>query len=131
MRVLLDTSVLIELERETEATALRLRDFRPRDVAMSAITLAELEVGVLLGKYRKRNRAALDALTKRFKVIAFNDLAAREAAKLIAKQDLKGNRAGMFDSLIAAHANALGVPVAYCDGDFDRFAVRKLAWLVR
>ena len=73
---------------------------------MSAISLTELEVGVVLGKYRKRNRAAMDVLLKRFKVLPFNALAATYAAKLLAQQDLRGTRSGLFDAMIAAHAHA-------------------------
>jgi hypothetical protein len=65
---------------------------------------------------------------QRIQPAAFDQRAARAAAKLLAAHDVKGNRTGTFDLLIAAHAHSLGVPVAYRDGDFDRFGVKKELW---
>ena len=50
------------------------------------------------------------------------------AGRLLAAHDLKGDRAQVFDALIATHANSLKLPVAYVDGDFNRFAIKKLSW---
>ena len=60
MRLMLDTSVLIEIEHRNPKIVSRLNAYKPREVAMSAIALIELEVGVVLGTYRKKNRASLD-----------------------------------------------------------------------
>lgn len=128
MRLLLDTSVLIEIERNNLSMVSRLRSYKPREVCMSAISLIELEVGVELGKRRKKNRVAVDWLQEKFAVLPFDAKAARVAAKSFARQESKGERAGTFDALIAAHASALGIPVAYCDGDFHRFPGRKIVW---
>lgn len=128
MRLLLDTSVLIEIERNNTAMAGRLLAYKKREIGMSALCLTELEVGVLLGRFHKRNRANLDALVKQIKVLPFDATAAKAASRLLAAHDLKGDRAQVFDALIAAHANSLKLPVACVDGDFNRFAIKKLSW---
>ena len=68
MRLMLDTSGLIEIEHDNAAVLDRLNAYKPREVAMSAI------------------------------------------------------------ALIAAHAASLQLPLAYADGDFNRFPGRKMLW---
>ncbi len=128
MRLMLDSSVLIEIEHRNATIIARLEAYKPREVAMSAIALIELEVGVVLGNYRKKNRASLDWLIDKFQVIPFDARAAKCAAITFGKHELKRDRPGSFDALIAAHAASLKLPVAYCDGDFNRFAGRKVLW---
>ena len=128
MRLMLDTSVLIEIEHQNPVIEARLYDYRPHDVAMSVIALTEPQVGVEKGTLKAKNRARLAAMVKEFNPLPFDQRAARAAAKLLAAHDVKGNRTGTFDLLIAAHAHSLGVPVAYRDGDFDRFGVKKELW---
>lgn len=128
MRLMLDSSVLIEIEHRNANIIARLQAYKPREVAMSAMALVELEVGVVLGNYRKKNRASLDWLIDKFQVVPFDARAAKCAAITFAKHELKRDRPGSFDALIAAHAASLKLPVAYCDGDFNRFAGRKMLW---
>ena len=128
MRLMLDSSVLIEIEHHNANIIARLEAYKPREVAMSAMALVELEVGVALGNYRKKNRASLDWLIDKFQVVPFDARAAKCAAITFAKHELKRDRPGSFDALIAAHAASLKLPVAYCDGDFNRFAGRKMLW---
>lgn len=128
MRLMLDSSVLIEIEHRNANIIARLQAYKPREVAMSAMALVELEVGVVLGNYRKKNRASLDWLIDKFQVVPFDARAAKCAAITFAKHQLKRDRPGSFDALIAAHAASLKLPVAYCDGDFNRFAGRKMLW---
>ena len=120
--------MLIEIEHRNANIIARLQAYKPREVAMSAMALVELEVGVVLGNYRKKNRASLDWLIDKFQVVPFDARAAKCAAITFAKHQLKRDRPGSFDALIAAHAASLKLPVAYCDGDFNRFAGRKMLW---
>ncbi len=128
---LLDTSVVITMLRDDQRLREHLLAYRPKQLAISAVTRMELEVGLLLGEHKAQNRRRLDFVLANLKTVPFDDAAAQSAAKLLAAHEVRHERAPVFDAMIAAHANALGVPVAYCDGDFDRLAVRKLAWLVR
>lgn len=128
MRLMLDTSVLIEIEHDNAAVLDRLKVYKPREVGMSAIALIELEVGVVLGAYRKKNRASLDWLIDKFQVVPFDARAAKSAAVTFARHQLKNDMAGTFDALIAAHAASLQLPLAYADGDFNRFPGRKMLW---
>ena len=128
MRLMLDTSVLIEIEHRNPRILDALVNYKPREVSMSALALAEYEVGVKLGNAKKRNLATFRHLKAAYPALAFDARAGSAAAVLLAKHTLKGNQAGLFDLLIAAHANALGVTVAYCDGDFNRFAIKKQLW---
>lgn len=128
MRLMLDTSVLIEIEHRNAKVVTRLNAYKPREVGMSAIALIELEVGVVLGAYRKKNRASLDWLIDKFQVVSFDARAAKSAAVTFSRHKLKNDMAGTFDALIAAHAASLHLPLAYADGDFNRFPGRKMLW---
>ena len=58
----------------------------------------------------------------------FDARAAKTAAITFARHKLKNDMAGTFDALIAAHAASLKLPLAYADGDFNRFPGRKMLW---
>lgn len=134
MKLLLDTSVCIELTAGNEAMQARLRTFKPSEIGLSAITLMELEKGIALSRreYRKANRKDLEFLTQRFDVLPFDARAAETAARLAVKWERAGIRPGMMDGLIAAHAASLKLYLAYSDGDYNRFKLpRLLFWAKR
>jgi tRNA(fMet)-specific endonuclease VapC len=105
-RLILDTSVLVDAERGGEALWVALDD--DDDVAVAALTVAELKVGVQLAKGRRREKraqlvaAVLDAVT-----IEPYDLEVAEAhAALLAHVRRAGAPRGAHDLIIAATARA-------------------------
>lgn len=96
--MLLDTDVLIDFLRgQPEA-----RDFiasLPREVAVSAMTVAELHVGVREGAERQ----ALEAMLATFRILPLDDDTARQGG-LLRRDYGKSHGVGLNDALIAATA---------------------------
>ena len=106
MRYLLDTdSVSFALRGQGEVGA-RLRDARPSDVCISALTLAELRYGADRKGSRKLHRL-IDTFVDAVAVMAFDAAAAAEFGRIGSLLADRGTPIGEFDALIAAHAVAL------------------------
>ena len=104
--MILDTTVLVDAERGRGSLGEVIDD--GDDVAVAAITVAELKVGVQLAKGRRRDKrerfvaAVLDAVS-----IEPYDLDVAEAhAALLAHVRRKGTPRGAHDLIIAATARA-------------------------
>jgi tRNA(fMet)-specific endonuclease VapC len=127
-RLLLDTTFLIDAERGRDpADAIADDD----DVAMAAITVAELRVGVLLAdQSRRRARAAyVDELSATIPVVAYDVAVAEAHAQLLATVRTPGRPRGAHDLIIAATARASGRTVVTADAeafsDLPRLTIRS------
>ncbi len=88
----------------------RLVECAPGDVAISAISFAEVALGTWNGKPPKQS--VLDAFVRVIPIIEFDEVAARSYAKLPFKR-------ARFDRLLAAHALSIGaVVVTNNEADF-------------
>ncbi|HMV39221.1 type II toxin-antitoxin system VapC family toxin [Plasticicumulans sp.] len=108
-RFMLDTNICIYLmKHHPPEVAARFAECYVGDVVMSAITLAELQYGVVCsGECRDQNAAALAALLGDIPVAAF-DAGAAEAYGAI-RLATRERKRDALDKLIAAHALALAV----------------------
>jgi predicted nucleic acid-binding protein len=116
-RGVLDTSVVIALG---EGTTLEL----PEEVAVSAMTLGELHVGVLVARTeldRGSRLALLGAVESTIEALPIDAGTARAFGRLVAQARQKGRRPGVADALIAATALAHDLPLVTLDDDFDGF----------
>ena len=126
MNYLFDTDTCISLldgrEPEKQKNILnRLERLRQPEIILSTVTVSELSFGVENSRFRKTNLAALDAFLLDFRVIPFDEAAAREAGRVRAELEKKRQRIGAMDTLIAAHAKSLGLPVVTNNvADFSR-----------
>jgi predicted nucleic acid-binding protein len=107
---LLDTSVVIDWDDPTVAAAL------PEEVAVSAITLAEMAAGPHLapsGSEAARRQARLQQVEAMFEPLPFDAAAARSYGQIVAAVAEMGrsHRRRVADLLIAATAHANGLPV--------------------
>jgi len=110
MKALLDTDTCIDLIRSRNPGILRhLEQHSPGDIAISSITLAELEFGVSKSAQPAKNRAALDLFLTPLELAPFDSAAARAYGDIRAALERKGSRIGPLDTLIGAHALSLGV----------------------
>lgn len=80
----------------------RLSECYPGDVAISAISFAEIAIGSYVGK--PPSQEVLDAFVKVIEILPFDEVAAREYARLPFKR-------ARFDRLLAAHALSLGATI--------------------
>jgi predicted nucleic acid-binding protein len=109
MATLIDTSVLIDVERGRLTLNALLDRHGDDEVAISAITAAELLHGIhRLGGGAKAARAEIfvEGLLTVLPILPFDLLAARTHARLSADLQAKGLSIGAHDLLIAATAIA-------------------------
>ncbi|MDQ6724600.1 MAG: PIN domain-containing protein [Actinomycetota bacterium] len=114
-RLLLDTTFLIDAER----SAIDLDDALGDDdeVAVAAITAAELRVGVLLssGKNRAARLAFLDDVLAVVPVLDYDRAVAESHAELLVHVRHQGRPRGAHDLIIAATARAASRTVVSAD----------------
>lgn len=77
--------------------------------ALSSLVFAELDYGLVRNKLLPRSALALEKFLSSAAVVAFDQKAAHEAARVRAHQDQIGKPSGAIDQLIAGHALALGL----------------------
>lgn len=119
-RGLFDTSVLIASEsfRPLDVTAL------PSTAAVSAVTVAELHLGVLAAaddEIRARRLATLDGISD-IEVIPIDEAVAASWALLRLRIATLGRRLNVNDLWIAATSLTHGLPIVTQDADFDPIA---------
>jgi len=125
-RGLLDTSVFIAAESGRPLDTARL----PEESAISVVTLAELQAGVLAARdtqTRATRMATVDALGD-IEVLPIDTPAALAWARMRVLLAEAGRRINGNDLWIAATATSRGVPVVTQDDDFA--AVEGMAGLV-
>jgi tRNA(fMet)-specific endonuclease VapC len=113
MRYLLDTNICIYIINEKPIRILRKFERYPVDeFAISSITEAELQYGVAKSTHKDRNQEALDAFLLPLTILPFHGKKVVERyGKIRAFLESKGKMIGPLDTLIAAHALALGLTI--------------------
>ncbi len=105
MRFLLDTSVISDFVRGHWAVRERLLRTSPSELAVSALTLMEVEYGLARDPSRARRiRPIADELLARIAPIPCGTEEARATGRLRAELARQGTPIGPFDSLIAGTA---------------------------
>jgi len=113
--LLLDTTFLIDIERDGHDLDRWIDD--DDDVAMAAVTVAELQVGVELasGRYRARRATFVQAVIEAVPVLAYGTDTALVHAQLLANTRRTGRPRGAHDLIIAATAKSAGRAVVSAD----------------
>jgi tRNA(fMet)-specific endonuclease VapC len=114
-RLILDTGVLIAIERGKLIVDQILRE--DDDVAIAAITVAELLIGVELAAedHRQRRQDLVDDLLSAMPIEPYGHGTARAHARLLAHVKQVGKPRGAHDLIIAATAAATGRSVLTSD----------------
>ncbi|MFN8104231.1 MAG: PIN domain-containing protein [Acidimicrobiia bacterium] len=114
-RLLLDTTFLVDADRGEAAVDEVIED--DDDVAIAAITVAELRVGVLLsrGKRREAREVFLDGVLATIPVLDYGMAVATAHAELLVDVRRRGEPRGAHDLVIAATALATGRVVVTAD----------------
>ena len=108
MHYLLDTNICIYLIKKRPPEVLeRFRQHSPQDVAISTITLFELQYGAEKSQYPQRSKDALAKFLLPLNLINLDRSSAIEAAIIRAQLEKKGMPIGPYDLLIAGLARSL------------------------
>lgn len=108
VRFLLDTNTCIYIINRRPAQVFEhFAGLRIGEVAISAITGAELSFGVAKSG-SARNQQALDKFLAPLDVLPFDEAAMKHYGTLRSHLERQGQPIGALDTLIAAHALALG-----------------------
>jgi predicted nucleic acid-binding protein len=119
-RAILDTSVLIAREQGRA-----LERPLPEDVAISVVSIAELEVGVLMARdaeTRGQRLRTLSEIRSLGAALPIDERVASAYAQLAANTLIRGRKPRIHDTWIAATALANGAEVWTQDADFTDFA---------
>lgn len=124
MRYLLDTNICIYLIKHRPASVLdQFKQHSPEDVAVSTITLFELEYGVKKSRYPKHSQDALEKLLMPLGLVELDRFAAEEAAAIRARFEAAGTPADPYNILIAGIARSRQmILVTNNTREFDRIA---------
>ena len=110
MKVMLDTNTCIAIIKRKPLQVLRrFNAYRVGEIGISSITLAELEFGVAKSQHQEKNQEALDEFILPLEIAGFDNEAARVYGRVRAMLENKGTPIGTLDTMIGAHALALGV----------------------
>lgn len=106
MKYLLDTNMCIYAQKKNPGVLEKMRENFQDGLAISSITLAELEYGVQASANPEKNTIALLKFLAIVEILSFESGAAEEYGKICADLRRKGTPIGTMDMLIAAHAKA-------------------------
>ena len=122
MLYMVDTNICIDLIKRRSAELLdRMRAFRTGEIGVSVVTVAELQDGVSKSQNKERNQAALEAFLLPLDIADFSFEATVVYGDIRAQLERRGQPIGPLDTMIAAHALSLDVPlVTNNTGEFER-----------
>ena len=110
MNYLLDTNICIYIIKKKPPMVLKqVESKQPGQIAISTITLAELEYGITRSRYPDRNRVALLEFLIPFTILDFDQAASVEYGHIRSSLETKGKPIGPMDLLLAAQASSHGL----------------------
>ncbi|WP_245926343.1 type II toxin-antitoxin system tRNA(fMet)-specific endonuclease VapC [Sulfoacidibacillus thermotolerans] len=109
---MLDTNICIYLiKRRSDELVNRMRVFRTGEIGVSVVTVAELQYGVSKSQNKERNQAALEAFLLPLDIADFSFSITVMYGDIRAQMERQGQPIGPLDTMIAAHALSLDVPL--------------------
>lgn len=121
MKYMLDTNMCIYAQKNIPQVIEKMKNNFQYGVAISSITLAELEFGVQASANVEKNTIALYKFLSIVEILDFDSSAATEYGKILADLKKKGTPIGNMDMLIAAHAKSEDlIVVTHNTREFER-----------
>lgn len=112
MNHLLDTNICVfAIRKKSQRLLDRLRQHSPGDVGISTVTLAELRYDADKSQDPPKNHNALNSFVVPLEIVEFDAQAAEQYGRVRADLENRGVPIGPLDTMIAAHALSLNVPV--------------------
>ena len=125
---LLDTNICIYIiNNNPKAVVDKIKQLKPSQIKLSAVSVGELEYGVSKSKFREKNRNALIDFASAFDILPFDDNDAEVFGLIRADLERRGQLIGAYDMQIAAQAisNNL-ILVTNNTGEFSRVREIKI-----
>lgn len=134
MKLMLDTNICIYIIKQRPPEVLtRFNAYVIGDIAVSSITVAELQFGVQRSQTPERNQPALDQFLLPLTVVGFDQAAAVTYGQVRTSLERNGRPIGPLDTLIAAHALSLNLSLV--TNNVDEFArvpgLKVINWVNR
>jgi tRNA(fMet)-specific endonuclease VapC len=108
MKFLIDTNICIYIINKRPSSVLKkLSRYEINDIAISSITVSELEYGINKSTDSEKSRIALIEFLLPFQIVDYDSKAAKEYGIIRAELEKIGQPIGAMDYLIAAHAISL------------------------
>jgi tRNA(fMet)-specific endonuclease VapC len=112
LKFLLDTNICIFVIKQKPIAVLqRFSQYSSDELGISTITLAELRYGADKSSNPSRNHSALDLFLSPLAIMDFDSECSEYYGKVMAELERCGRPIGPLDTMIAAHALRLRVPV--------------------
>lgn len=128
MKYMLDTNMCIYAQKNNLNVIAQIKENFQQGLAISSITLAELEHGVQASVNIEKNTIALLKFLSIVDVLPFDSGAAVEYGKICADLRRKGTPIGTMDMLISAHAKSENlIVVTHNTREFKRIEGLQLA----
>ena len=111
MRCMFDTntvSALVHHRAGFERAAARIDRLALAERLISTITLSELQTMIAKAGDPRTKAAKVWLVLTRFRIVDFDERAARHAGEIRASLEPRGTQIGPLDTLMAAHARSLG-----------------------
>lgn len=130
---MLDTNICIELLRgKAERVAVRMQDHAIDAIAISSITLGELQYGVAKSSRPAHHETLLVQFCAPLAILPFDDRAAETYGHVRSELERAGTPIGPLDTLIAAHTLAAGLAlVTNNEREFERVSGLRIENWVR
>jgi tRNA(fMet)-specific endonuclease VapC len=104
----LDTDICSYLMKRTHPALIeRVTQFAPQELKISAVTVFELEYGILRSERRETLRRVVREFLENVEILTWTAPAAVEAGAVRAELAAEGRPIGAYDMLIAGHARSL------------------------
>ena len=123
---LLDTEAASRLMRAERFIVAKMRQSGAKAVSISSVTMAELLYGARLREENPSVMSAVRAFLARILIHACDEAAAEAHARIRIFAKREGRSAGVFDIMIAAHADALGATLVTNDAAIRNFSIDGL-----
>jgi tRNA(fMet)-specific endonuclease VapC len=124
MRCMFDTdtiSALVHHRAGFEGAAGRIDRLGLVDRLISTVTLSELQTMIAKARDPETKAAKVWLVLTRFRIVDFDEQAARHAGDIRASLEPRGIKIGPLDTLMAAHARSLGATAVTGNvGEFGR-----------
>lgn len=105
--MMLDSDICVFLIRKNRAVLDKFLNHADQIIGISSVVFYKLERGIQLNRIAKERQQATRDFLSAVHVLDFSAKAAAIAAELEAKRTMSGERFGVEDAFIAAHAIAL------------------------